>query len=91
MPNIAPSRWSIPPQSSTGHADYQPLLLPIDATTRVALGSLTANHRNYPGVSIYSVPFSAPHHALLSVSFGEIAWLFKKNLSTFEIWRGHSQ
>jgi hypothetical protein len=76
MPNIAPSRWSIPPQSATGHADYQPLLLLIDATTRVALGSITANHRNYPGGSIY---------------IGKIAWLFKKNLSTFEIWRGHSQ
>jgi hypothetical protein len=27
----------------------------------------------------------------LSVSFGEIAWLFKRNFSSFEIYRSHSQ
>ncbi len=41
----------------------------IEATTRVALGSLTAAHHNF--LSVRCVPFAASPHAHFSVSFGE--------------------
>ena len=53
----------------SGQADYLLRFLPIDASAKVAIGSLTAAHHNYLGARC--VPFSAPYTAHFSVSFGE--------------------
>jgi hypothetical protein len=53
----------------SGHADYLPRLLLIDASARVALGSFSEAHRDF--LSVRCVPISAPYDEILSVSFGE--------------------
>jgi len=69
-----PQYCSCPPrsilaQSATGHVEYLPRLLLIDASARVAFGSFSEAHRNF--LSVRCVPIAEARITFFSVSFGE--------------------